>query len=163
MNNESEAIVPRIVYERFVNGSVLTEIEYPAGLRVGKHSHANANFCIGLKGTCVERFLRSEREYRPLSVMYLPPEQEHSPDINDRAVKSFSVSVSTEWIKAVDEFSLRPDDWIFCRGGTLANLFVKLYQECKIADEASSIAIESIVFEMLATVSRHQADTNLLG
>ncbi len=149
----------KILRKRNVRGSLLSVISYPARNKVQTHSHETANFCIGLRGTCVEKYGSRCREYEPLSLMFLPAGHEHSLEIHNAGVRSFSILVSSDLLKTVNEYLLKPYESVHSSGGELAHLFINLYREFNETDDASALAIEGLTLEMLAAVSRNQAKT----
>jgi AraC family transcriptional regulator len=147
----------RIVLKtREVSGFVLIETLYRARTKVRNHSHAEANMCIALKGTCTEIYGNKVRQYEPLALDYLPAEATHSLEFPSTELHSFCMEIAPQWLERMREISLFQAESVHCQGGLLANLFIRLYREFHTADGASSIAIEGLALEMLAEVSRRQ-------
>jgi AraC family transcriptional regulator len=147
-----------IIKAREVCGLRLVEGVYSANSKVPKHSHQYGIFCIALKGTCNEVYAGKLRQYEPLAVEFLPPNQSHSLVFSTVGTRAFSMDVAAEWMEKARDYSLKLDNSVFCRRGPLSNLFMKLYQEFLVGDEASYLAIEGLTLEMLAEASRHQVD-----
>ena len=69
---------------------------------------------------------------------------------------SLGIEVGPPLIERMHECSLSVDGSIHCQGGQLAVLCEKVYGEFCEVDEVSPLAIEGLVLEMLAEVSRHR-------
>ena len=142
-----------------VSGFSLLEAVYAPRLKVPKHSHQQANFCIALQGSCTERFGKQDREYKPFTLDFLPPDCPHSLNFHAVELRYFSMDVAPEWLERAREYSLSVDRSVHCRGGLLGELFMRAYKEFTWADEVSPLAIEGLALEMLAEVSRRAAKT----
>jgi AraC family transcriptional regulator len=148
----------RIIARREMHGFSLVEALYPPGLRVSTHSHEKANFCIALQGSCSEFYGRKLREYKPLALDFLPANHTHSLTFNGEPLRCFNVDVASHTLNSVREYSLVLDESLHCHGGSLAWLFMRLYKEFLQKDTASQLAIEGLMLEMLAAVSRKRID-----
>lgn len=148
----------RIIARRETHGFSLIEALYPPRLHVSNHHHETANFCIALQGTCSELYGRKLREYRPLALDFLPAEHTHSLTFNDAPLRCFTVEVAPHVSNSLREYSLALGESLHCYGGSLAWLLTRLYNEFLQEDTASLLAIEGLMFEMLAEVSRKQTD-----
>jgi len=127
---------------------------YYANTKVPTHSHEQAVFCIALKGRCSEVYGNEVRDYQPLTVQFLPPNESHSLEISSLDVRAFSVEVAPQWFDRTREYSLFLDKSVHSRGGLLSRLFMTLYKEFREMDDASPLAVEGLALEMLAEVSR---------
>ena len=148
------------------HGTVLKRWEFPGllfmdatfapNLRVPRHSHQQANFCMALQGICTEQFGRKTREYKPLTLDFLPPDNPHALRFHAAKLRCFTMVIAPYWLERAREYSLLLDSSFHCHGGLLAQLFMRIYKECNWMDEASPLAIEGLTLEMLAEVSRRQ-------
>jgi len=150
----------RVLNERQVSGLCLIDGIYLANTKVPSHSHETAVFCIALDGACRELFAGQVRHYEPLTVQFLPSYQCHTLDFPFTDTRAFSVDVSRHWLERAREYSLKLDHSIHCHGGLLAGLMMKLYREFRQKDDASRLAVEGLVLEMLAESSRHQLNSS---
>ena len=69
---------------------------------------------------------------------------------------SFSIEIAPTLVHRVREYSLRLDDSVHCQGGLLTLLYKRAYSEFVRMDDVALLAIEGLVLEMLAEVSRGQ-------
>ena len=147
----------RALKTREVAGFVMSENLYSPETKVPKHSHEQANFCMALKGACNEVYRNAIREYHPFTLDFFPAGATHSLEIRRAELRCFYFDVPTEWLERMRELSLFADESVHCQGGPLAELFLKLYREFNSGDGASTLAIEGLALEMLATISRGKA------
>ena len=145
-----------VIKTRYVSGFQMMEGLYYANTSVPRHSHEQAVFCIALKGRCAEIYGSEVREYQPLTVQFLPPNETHSLEISSLEVRAFSVEVAPQWLDRTSEYSLSLDKSVHSRGGLLSRLLMTLYKEFHQMDDASPLAVEGLALEMLAEVSRRQ-------
>jgi AraC family transcriptional regulator len=143
-----------IVAKRQVGSLVLCEAVYPARLRVPTHSHDGATLCMALGGGCTEHYSRKQREYEPFSLMFLPCDHVHSLIFKDVPLRCFTVDVASATIGRMRDVSLRFEESRHCNGGHLAWLVMRLHHEFLQPDQASALAIEGLVLEILASISR---------
>jgi hypothetical protein len=102
----NEASKSEVVRQKKVGDCVLEECWYSPGLRVPKHNHETANFCIALRGACSERFGASTRDYKPLSMDFLPAGEMHSLEIDAVGIRSFSIEIGRRWVDRASECSI---------------------------------------------------------
>jgi len=153
----TQSIFPSsVIQTRDVSGFQMMEALYYANTKVSTHSHEQAVFCLALKGRCTEVYGSEVREYQPLTVQFLPPNETHSLEISSLEVRAFSVEVAPHWFDRTREYSLFLDKSVHSRGGLLSRLFVALHKEFRQMDDASPLAVEGLALEMLAEVSRCQ-------
>ncbi|MBA2736557.1 MAG: AraC family transcriptional regulator [Pyrinomonadaceae bacterium] len=126
--------------------------------KVPKHSHETAFFCMALQGVCTENYRRKVRFYEPSFLSFLPPGEMHSLEFYKTGLRSFSIEIKLPLLKRIREYSLNIEDSIHCRGGQLMLLFKKAYSEFFQSDAATPLAVEGLVLEMLAEVSRRRVN-----
>ena len=146
----------RVIKTHEFSGLRLVEGAYSAKTKVPRHTHEQAVFCIALDGVCNEAFAGKLREYKPFTVEFLPSNQCHSLAFPGAETRAFSVDISSFWLERAREYSLKLEDSVHCQGGLLSGLFMKLYCEFRQMDNASPLAIEGLILEMLAEASRRQ-------
>lgn len=124
--------------------------------KVASHSHENAFFCMALRGACAESYGRKIRIYEPSVLSFLPAGQTHSLEFCQQGMRSFSIEIKQPLIKRMREYSSPIEESVYCRTGRLTQLFNRVYSEFCRADDVSPLAVEGLVLEMLAEVSRHR-------
>ena len=126
--------------------------------RVANHSHENAMFCMALRGVCTEFYGNKVRKYEPSVLSFLPANQTHSLAFHDTGMRSFSIEIAPGFAKGVHEYSLNLDTSVHCQEGLLTLLYKRAYSEFVQMDDAALLAIEGLVLEMLAEVSRRKTE-----
>lgn len=144
----------RTIQNRAV-GFSLREIVHPPGVFIPRHSHEHAHVGFILQGGFTETFDRRALECRPLSVSYISPGLTHTDDFR-KGVHCLVFEISPARLERVRELLALPEP-IFVRGGAAAWLTLRLYEEARRSDQASSLAIEGLALEILAELSRQVA------
>ncbi|HEX5735513.1 MAG TPA: AraC family transcriptional regulator [Blastocatellia bacterium] len=140
-----------------VGGFVLTEYSYPPELRISKHLHEQAYFCIVLQGNYTESYGKRTRTCERRTVTFHPAGEAHSDHFHGEGGRIFSVEIDPQWVERVAELSSifnYPDR--FC-GGLMASLVVRIYNEFHEIDAASRLAIEGLSLEVVAEALRQQS------
>jgi AraC family transcriptional regulator len=145
-----------IFKRRAVSGFSLVELNYSPNIVVSNHAHEQANFCMAIEGGCTETYGTKMREYKPFTLGFLPPYRTHSIKTSSNGMRAFSIDVAPQWLERMRECSLDVEDSVYCPGGVLIQLLMKLYHEFQNMDAASPLAVEGLALEMLAEVSRNQ-------
>jgi hypothetical protein len=70
-------------------------------------------------------------------LVFFPAEHTHSLTFDGEALRCFNVDVAPHMLNSADEYSLVLDESLHCYGGTLAWLFMRLYNEFLQKDTAS--------------------------
>jgi len=135
-------------------GATLTEVCHPGPRRVPLHSHDAGYFSFLVGGNYSETFERQTVRYGLRSVAFHPPGTVHSGEIGSCGARLFAVELQSSWLDRVREFVPAPDYSHYRPGGHLAWLAARLHREYKRGDAASGLAIEGLLLEMLAEVSR---------
>lgn len=136
------------------SGLRLADGVYAAKTRVPDHSHQQAVFCMALNGVCQEVYAGKAREYKALTVEFLPINKCHSLSFPYLDTRAFSVDLADYWLERAREFSLKLDDAVFREADQLSRLMIRIYAEFLQPDHVSRLAIEGLTLEMLAEVSR---------
>jgi AraC family transcriptional regulator len=144
----------RTLKNREVAGFALREILHQPGVFIPKHSHEPAFVTLILNGAATQTFDRRALEYEPLSVSYVSPGLTHTDDFR-YGTQSLVFEIAHQKLHQVQEL-LTMKEPIFVNGGPAAWLALRMYDELRRTDEASSLAIEGLALEILAGLSRLQ-------
>lgn len=145
-----------VVRTREVAGFRLSENLYPRNTSLALHAHNQSVLWIALQGNCNEIHAGKVREHETFTVSFLPESEPHSLHFPRGAMLSFGINFSLNWLERTRDYSVSFDYLIHTRRGPLVGLLMKLYQEFRRRDSASSLAIEGLTLEALAEISRHQ-------
>jgi AraC family transcriptional regulator len=140
---------------RRVADFVLTEIIYAPALKLRRHAHERAGFCLVLKGSYAEIYSNKTLACKPRTVTFSPAEEQHSNHFTDAGSHCFLVDIDPRWIQRLSEHRLTLDKPANSHGGALTWLATKLYREFQEMDEVSELTIEGLILEMIAETSRH--------
>jgi AraC family transcriptional regulator len=143
-----------ITRKREAAGLILSELKHDGARKLPTHSHELAYFCLLLNGNYWEQFGRKRITYKPLTVMFHPPDTTHVDEIGPAGGRFFSVEVKTEWMERLRECLGKIELDSSLHEGDLAWLAMRLYREHKQADACSVLTMEGLVLEMLAVVGR---------
>ena len=143
-----------ITRKREASGLILSELKHDTARKLPSHSHELAYFCLLLNGNYWEQFGRKRITYKPLTVMFHPPDTTHLDGIGPAGGRFFSVEVKTEWMERLRECLGRVELDSTLHEGDLAWLAMRLYREHRQVDACSVLTIEGLVLEMLALVGR---------
>ncbi|MDX2149339.1 MAG: AraC family transcriptional regulator [Bryobacteraceae bacterium] len=129
---------------------LLTETRYGAGARLARHSHARPYLCLVRKGGYTETYNGSTRHMKPLMAAFHPAGEEHTETFHGGETRGFNVEFLPGSI--ADELPMPPEAEF--RGGAVANLLVRLYDEFRRMDDASPLAIEGLVLQVMGELQR---------
>jgi AraC family transcriptional regulator len=144
-----------------LRGMTLSIASYETHQKVQNHSHENAFFCMALRGVCTENYGRKVRVFEPSTLSFLPAGNVHSLEFHNTGMHSFGIEIAPLLAQRVREYSLNLDTSIHCQEGLLALLYKKTYTEFVRMDDVAPLAIEGLVLEMLAEVSRRQKERTI--
>ena len=141
----------------------LTETAYAARHQLPKHSHERACFIVVLQGTFSEVYERRERACEPLTLIFRPPHENHRDRFHDQGARCLNVEVNEQWLRHVGDYSRALDDSRDFCGGPFSQLAARLHREYRLMDEASPLAIEGLLLEIVAEAARRSISTSSGG
>ena len=134
---------------------------YAPGVRLPKHSHTRGCFSVTLQGTLSENYGRRSLEWKPHSVGFNAPDEEHSNFIHGAGARFLIVEISPAWLRHVSEYSNTLKQSFVFQGGPLGYLGLRLYREAAQIDGVSQLAIEGLLLEVVAESSRLDTDSKI--
>ncbi len=146
-----------IIRRREVTGFTLTETRYAPGAEVPRHSHENGYICLVRQGGYTESYGAKTRDCQPLTLAFHPAGEVHSERFHNSEVRSFNIEFTPLLLDRIRRCSRVLDTQAEFHGGAMSALALKLYREFLNDDEASELAIEGVLLEMIAEASRRQA------
>jgi AraC family transcriptional regulator len=144
---------------RRVGGLLLAEVAYEAGQRIGRHVHAHARFVLVLSGSLTEIRGDQTGTYGPSSLLFRRPDEPHAYLVAGSGATCLVVDVEPAWLDRAREHAPVVAESTAFRGGFIVHLAHRLYDEFRLRDEVSRLAIESIALGVLAEASRRAART----
>ena len=134
-------------------GIVCHEVLYDSGTTLDTHVH-ESNFIVGsLDGHYRERACGSEFECHPRSIVFHPAREEHAVYIGDTIVRCFVIELDAAEMQQRYDAKV-PASLLHVDCSPLATVLANLYGEFRTADACSSLAIQGLVLQLLAGLSR---------
>jgi AraC family transcriptional regulator len=143
----------KVVGSHTSSGLVLSELKHRTGKKLLEHSHQLANFCFLLNGDYLENWGSETIVYRPMTIVFHPPELTHRDEIGNHGGHFFNVELEADWINSMRDYAFVPEGPVGTKGGDLSWLALKLYREFK-SDRPSQLAIDGLVMTMLSEVQK---------
>ncbi len=136
-----------------IKGFTLSEAVYPPKLKQPRHTHSEASFSFVLAGSYLENYGRQENTRQPSTVVFHPPQESHAVDFQSGA-RILSVQIDFERLAYIRERSIVFDASTSYKSETIACLGHRIHREFRQPDAVSGLAIEGLIFELLAEASR---------
>jgi AraC family transcriptional regulator len=152
----AQVAASRILKSREVADLSLTECVYSPGLKMPKHSHELAYFSLVLLGNFTETFGSAQVAGKPAVLIAHPPEHAHAVVFHSREVRIFRTEIKSRWLERLRESSIDFENSSCFEGGLPVGLAFRLHREFRAQDKYSTLAIEGLLLEMLAEVSRRR-------
>jgi AraC family transcriptional regulator len=134
---------------------ILTDSVYKPELRMPKHAHELAYFCVVLGGSYTESYAAVSRTYSAGTVVFHPQGETHSDQFHQSGGHIFNVTLSSKWLNRVEECSRVLPRTDHLQGGRAAWIARRIYGEFLRPDDHSLLAVEGLVLEILVEASRH--------
>jgi len=142
---------------RRVGGLVLAEVEYAAGQRVPRHMHVHTRFVLVLQGSLTEIRGDETTTYKPSTLLFRQADEPHAYLVSRSGATCLIVDVDAAWLSRAREHAPLVAQSTAFSGGFIVHLAHRLYDEFRLRDEVSRLAIESIALGILAEASRRAA------
>src|SRR2546425_347308 len=118
----------KIIASREVGGLTVTENTYVPRLRLPKHTHEQACFCLVLQGRYTETYQQTTLTCEPRSLIFRPAGEAHSDRFSDEAVRCFIIEFETGWLDRVRKHGAKLDGPTTFQQNSLVWLAVGLRQ-----------------------------------
>jgi len=150
----------RILKKHRRDGFTISEALYAPKLKQPRHTHQLASFSFVLAGDYVENYGRQSQTRQPSTIIFHPPEESHAVDFQDKAARILSVYFDFERLAYIREHSIILDSSTSHRTKKIACLGHRIHKEFRRMDAASDLAIEGLIFEVLAEMIRSKTATS---
>ena len=148
----------RLIQIRNAGGFELSERVHQPSWTWGSHAHERASISLILGGSCIESLGRFTYRCSPFSMHVLPAGQPHSFFFDD-ALHCLTIEVEPTRAAALREASAILEEPRQLRDAQYTGFARELASEMRIADDASEIALESLILGLLARAERLSAAT----
>lgn len=140
-----------------VSGLRLAERTYSPDFKTPSHSHPEAYFCLILDGTSKQTYGSKSRVREPLTTTFYPPNELQCESFGCAGGRIFNVELDSRWLRHFREYSVIGEESNDFRGGSVAWLMTKLYDEFCRMEYTSALVIEGLTLEIIAEASRQFA------
>lgn len=146
--------------KREVGGFVVTESRYAPLAHIPEHLHENAFFSFVLSGDSREQAGSSEYERVPRMLVFHPRRERHESRWGRVGGSCLHVEISGETTEAMERQGLGLSSSTILKSPMVCGIGSRLIDEFRTGDTASSLAIEGLVLELLAQISRTAGATS---
>lgn len=141
-----------------VAGFTFTEGTHPADSVIPWHWHAHPTICCVLEGGFTEISGGTAVTCAPATVKFMPAGERHWDRFDSGPARGLLVEVTPEEIPALQPHAGVLDRRVHYHGGEVAQLAFRLHRELCRKDSAAALAIEGLMFELLALASRQSRE-----
>jgi len=141
-------------------GFILTESKHPPSLTIPRHIHDNANISFVLGGSFTEFLGRHRYDCNSSTLMIKPAGEVHSNQYGCAGAHCLIIEVKPERLDAIRRYTKTLDGAAHLRADVTAQ---RIYQEFLTTDEVSSLAIEGLMFELIASLTRKKSENSSGG
>ena len=143
-----------VVNQWRVGGLSFSESLYTPGVRIRRHSHPNAYFCILLHGSYREIYSGGVREYGRGSVVFHPAGEVHADQFLDAGGHIFRFELADHAYGA--RLTHRVGHMAELRNGRIRCVAARLYSESRNPDRFSPLAAEGLALEIIGEATRRE-------
>jgi len=136
------------------SGFVLTETTHPPNHELPRHHHELTNIALVLNGSFSEILDRRVIDCHPQSVLVKPSGEPHANRYGSDGMRCLLIEVQHPRMASLGSWSKALDQVQHVRGGASSALGTRIYKEFRLMDSASPLAIEGLMLEMVADLSR---------
>lgn len=135
-------------------GFVLTETTHQPNRTLPRHYHEHANIAFVLSGSFTEILDRRRIECSLHSLLIKPAGEAHANQYGRTGMHCLLLEVQHQRLASLYPLSQVLNRVDHVRGGSLSLLAMRIYREFHIMDSASALAIEGLMLELIAGLSR---------
>jgi AraC family transcriptional regulator len=139
-------------------GFTLTEGIHAGGSRLPWHHHEGPTLCFVLRGAFTETSGGERLTCTPDTLKVMPAGERHCDDFDRGDARGLLVETDPARAQAIRDHAPVLDERTAFHGGLPAALARRVYQEFRQADAAAPLAVEGLLLELLAAVSRRQRE-----
>ena len=139
------------------SGFVLTETTHQPNNELPRHNHELTNIAIVLNGSFSEILDRRIIDCYPQSLLVKPSGEPHANRYGRDGMRCLLIEVQSKKLAALGSWSKALDQVQHVRGGVSSALGTRIYKEFRMMDSASPLAIEGLVLELVADLSRRSS------
>jgi AraC family transcriptional regulator len=150
------------VTRREVNAGdfLLTESEYAPGLRTQAHAHSMTSLVFGLSGGLEQVHGSRSGDLEPRTLLVLPRNVVHSDQVGAMGCSCLFVSIGPGKLETIKRYTPVLESVRFATGDRIGSIAKAIYHESWTHDSVRGLAVEGLVYGLLASLSREPAPRN---
>ncbi len=133
---------------------LLTESSYAPGFRTGAHTHARTSLVFGLEGALEQVHGSRAGDLEPRTLLVLPRDVVHADQVGAGGCRCLFVTLDPAKLDAIGYHTPVLRSVRFAQGARIGPIAAALRQESRIDDEVRPMAIEGLVYELIAGLAR---------
>lgn len=141
-----------------VPGFVLTEGIHGAGSSLAWHYHDGPTLCFVLQGAFTETSGGERLTCTPDTLKVMPAGERHCDAFDLGDARGLLVETDAGRAREIRAHAPVLDERVAFQGGVQAAIARRIYQEFRRMDSAAPLAIEGLLLELLAVMSRRRSD-----
>lgn len=142
---------------RNLSGFSFLVVEYADQEEMTWHSHEYAHLVFSLNGTITQSCRKQTLLLNPCSLVFLPQGEPHAVRFQE-GVRTLHIEVAPQWQERVQHVSACLDQPAHYKSGLPVWLAMRAYRELQQRDNLTSLMLEGLMLELVATMSRHLDD-----
>ena len=142
-----------------VAGFVLTETTHQPNHRLPRDHHELTNIAFVLQGSFDEILDRRSIDCQPQSLLIKPAGEAHANRYGTAGMRCLVIEFQQRRLESLHCWSQAINQVSHIRGGNLSLLGMRIYKEFRLMDAATPLAIEGLMLELVAGLSRQRSPT----
>ncbi len=147
----------KVVQSLNLGGLIISKSCYKDKSSLPLHHHSNPYFCYVLNGNYSEHSIRNDFTCSKGDVIFHPQHTEHHNNFPDNSATCFNLEFSESWINKFVETKLNLSLNVKTNDYCVQSLVLKIYKELNNYDNLSSLMIEGLMLEIIASFSRNNS------
>jgi len=136
-------------------GFDVTETTHQPNHKLRRHNHELANIAFTIDGSFTEILDRHRFECASQSIVIKPAGEAHANEYGRAGARCFLIEVQPQRLESLHPLSNLLNRVGHVRGAMLSMLALRISKEMRVMDNASLLAIEGLILELLVELSRH--------
>jgi len=142
-----------VLRQSLLPGMAVFEARYPASHLVPRHAHDDAGICLVLAGSFEDRVNGAGTLRVPGQLLFHPMGLSHANHYGRQGARLLGIGLERAWLEKVCAGCLLPERSVELKNSA-PNLALRVYRELYQEDAAACLALEGLVLQLAAEVSR---------
>jgi AraC family transcriptional regulator len=146
-----------------VGGFTVTEGVHRHGSELPWHHHDTPTICFVLEGAFTEQWRGGSIACTSSTLKITPAGDRHCDQFSRGDVRGLMIEANDAQVGAIRPHSAVLDERVSFRGGLVAGMARRVYEEMRRMDRAAPLAIEGLLLELVASASRMRQENGGSG